>query len=59
MLFRLFRHEARPLLRYAAMAALLMAAFFVLHIAVSHFFAAPDVGATTREQNALANGISG
>ena len=58
MLLRLFRYELRLLFRHAAMAALLIAAFSFLLIVVSRFVSAPDVGSTTREQNALANGIS-
>ena len=59
MLVRLFRYEARLLLRYAVMAVLLIAAFSILLAVVSRFVTAPDVGSTSRDQNAMANGISG
>jgi hypothetical protein len=59
MLVRFLRYEARLLLRYAVMAALLIAAFSILLVVIGRFVAAPDVGSTSREQNATANGISG
>ena len=59
MLVRFLRYEARLLLRYAVMAALLIAAFSILLVVVGRFVTAPDVGSTSREQNATANGISG
>jgi hypothetical protein len=59
MLVRLLRFEARLLFRYAVMAALLIAAFSILLVVVGRFVAVPDVGSTSREQNAMANGISG
>lgn len=51
--------DARLLIRYSLLAGLLILVFSLLLVALGRVLAPPDVGTTTREQNAMANGISG
>jgi|HubBroStandDraft_6_1064221.scaffolds.fasta_scaffold5067597_2 hypothetical protein len=53
------RYVARLTLRYALMAGFLIIVFSLLLVVLSRMLTPPDVGGTSREQNALANGISG
>jgi hypothetical protein len=50
---------ARLTIRYALLAGFLLAIFSLLLFGLGRLLTPPDVGGTSREQNALANGISG
>ena len=52
----LARYPVRQLLRYALLAGFLIVVFSLLLVGLSRVLTPPDVGSTTREQNALANG---
>jgi hypothetical protein len=53
------RTFARLGLRYALLAGALIVIFSLLLFGLGRVLTQPDVGATTRDQNAMANGISG
>ncbi len=55
----LIRYNVRLLLRYSLLAGLLIVAFTLLLLVLSQVLTPPDVGATTRDQNAMANGMGG
>jgi hypothetical protein len=53
------RYFARLTLRAALLAGCLIILFSLLLLVLGRVLTPPDVGGTSREQNALANGISG